>query len=63
MPGHRVRTCTSHHHISCVKVSFYPSIPKRGGFFRTNVSHSSLWYTRQRKKGVKAFKKVKQENG
>jgi hypothetical protein len=40
-PVHRVRTCTSHHHISCVKASFYPSIPKRGSFFRTNVSHSS----------------------
>ena len=40
-PVHRVRTCTSHHQISCVKASFYPSIPKRSGFFRTNVSHSS----------------------
>ena len=40
-PIRRVRTCTSHHQISCVKASFYPSIPKCGGFFRTNVSHSS----------------------
>jgi hypothetical protein len=41
MPVHRVRTCTPHHQISCIKVSFYPPIPKPYGFFRTNVSHSS----------------------
>jgi hypothetical protein len=32
-PVHRVRICTSHHPISCVKVSFYPSIPKRVASF------------------------------
>ena len=41
MPVRWGRICTFHHQISCLKVSFYPSIPEFNSPFRTNVSHSS----------------------